>query len=181
MTQTPPTPEPATPITISHVFGEITWLFSQSIMHRELRIGDLEWLVMPAILSSQFYIFRDGSQPVGVALWASLNAAAEKKLDEPMLEAETRLKPEDWTSGSKTWLIDLVAPFASDENRHREIMIADLISGPLKGKRFSLHRTDPDTGKREAVAIDADAGDKLKDAILKAAEALGTSDNKTRH
>ncbi|MDA5193674.1 toxin-activating lysine-acyltransferase [Govanella unica] len=158
--------------TVSHVFGELTWLLTQSPLHRHLKLADLEWLIMPPLLHRQFYVFRDGDKTIGVALWAKLSDAAQDKLNKPLLEAENRLTPDDWVSGENVWLIDLVAPFATPENRHREIMVADLISGPLKGQQFRLHKTDPQTGKREVVTVEADAGEKLKAVIEKAAAGL---------
>ena len=71
---------------------------------------------------------------------------------------------------SSDLLVDLIAPFASSENKQREIMIADLISKPLKGKEFRFHQTDPATGKRSVQTIAADAGDQLKSAIEAALE-----------
>jgi cytolysin-activating lysine-acyltransferase len=158
----------ARPPTVSHLLGEMTWLLTQSRLHRALQIGDLEWLVMPALLYRQFYIFRDGDQPVGLALWARCNEAAQAKLDRGMIEPENRLTPEEWQSGDTIWLVDLIAPFASEANKHREIMIADLISGPLAGREFKFHVTDPATGKRTVRTVEADAGEKLKEAIEKA-------------
>lgn len=152
-------------MTISHLLGEITWLLTQSPLHRALHIGDLEWLVMPAIIHRQFYIFRDGERPIGLALWAKCNAAAEAKLQGGMIEPENRLEPDEWRSGDAIWLVDLVAPFADRKNQHREIMIADLISGPLSGQAFKFHQTDPATGERVVRSVDADAGEKLRVAL----------------
>ena len=151
------------------------------MLHKALRIGDLEWLVMPAILTRQFYLFRDGDQPVGVAVWASLDAKAARKLDKTLLETENRLTLADWTSGTNIWLIDLVAPFANLENRQRDIMMADLISGPLKGKAFGVHITDPETGHRRAQHIEANAGDDLKVSILAALGADAGLKDESRH
>lgn len=159
-----------TPLTISHFLGEITWLLSQSPLHKALAIGDLEWLVMPALIAEQFYLFLDGHQPVGLALWAKCTPAASAKLEAGMIEPENRLKLEEWTSRDQIWLVDLIAPFASAENRQREIMIADLITGPLKGKEFRFHQTDPATGKRTVQVVAADAGAKLVDSIEHAAK-----------
>ena len=125
--------------TVSHMLGEMTWLLTQSPLHRELAIGDLEWLVMPALIHQQFYIFRDGDKPVGLALWAKCGPEAEKKLQGGMIEPANRLSLEEWISGDNIWLVDLIAPFANEQNRHREIMMADLISGPLKDKAFNFH------------------------------------------
>jgi cytolysin-activating lysine-acyltransferase len=152
-------------VTLSHLLGEITWLLTQSPLHRALAIGDLEWLVMPALIHQQFYIFRDGDQPVGLALWAKCQPEAEAKLERGMIEPENRLTLEEWTNGPNIWLVDLVAPFANAENRQREIMIADLISGPLAGRSFKFHQTDPATGVRTVQTVAADAGEKLKEAI----------------
>lgn len=157
------------PPTVSHLLGEMTWLLTQSPLHRGFAIGDLEWLVMPALIHQQFYIFRDGDKPVGLALWAKCGPEAEKKLDRGMVESENRLTLEEWISGDRIWLVDLIAPFASGENRQREIMFADLISGALKNKAFNFHQTDPKTGKRTVQKVGADAGDKLKAAIEQAA------------
>jgi cytolysin-activating lysine-acyltransferase len=166
------TSQPATaPPTVSHMLGEMTWLLTQSPLHRALSIGDLEWLVMPALLCEQFYVFRDGSKPVGLALWAKATAEGVAKLQRGMIEPENRLTLEEWTKGDRIWLVDLVAPFATTENRQREIMLADLIAGPLAGKAFSFHETDPHTGARSVREVGADAGEKLKAAIEAAVNA----------
>lgn len=150
------------PPTVSHILGEMTWLLTQSPLHRGLSIGDIEWLLMPALIHQQFYVFRDGEKPVGLALWAKCDAKAEKKLEGGMIEPANRLTLDEWISGDTIWLVDLIAPFANGENKHREIMIADLISGPLKEKAFSFHQTNPKTGKRTVQKVGADAGEKLK-------------------
>ncbi|WHU01957.1 toxin-activating lysine-acyltransferase [Sphingomonas sp. NIBR02145] len=154
-----------TPPTVSHLLGEMTWLLTQSPLHRGLAIGDLEWLVMPALLNEQFYIFRDGDRPVGLALWARTTAEGEAKLQRGMIEPENRLTMDEWSKGDRLWLVDLIAPFADATNRHLEIMIADLIAKPLRGQAFNLHRTDLETGLRSVQRIEADAGDRLVEAI----------------
>lgn len=151
--------------TVSHLLGEMTWLLSQSPLHRGLRIADLEWLVMPVLVNRQFYLFRDGERPVGLALWARCNAAAAAKLERGLVEPGNQLTLEDWTSGDEVWLVDLVAPFATNQNRQRELMFADLVSGPLRDQAFRFHRTDPNTGKRAVETVDADTGSRLQAAL----------------
>jgi len=161
-------PEAGAP-TVGHMLGEMTtWLLSKSPLHRVLQIGDLEWLAMPALIHEQFYMFRDGERPVGLALWAKTTPAGAKKLDGGMIEPENRLTLEEWANGDQIWLVDLIAPFANAENRHREVMMADLIAGPLAGRAFSFHQTDPVSGKRTVQHVAADAGEKLK-AVIEAA------------
>jgi cytolysin-activating lysine-acyltransferase len=160
----------SSPVTVSHLLGEMAWLLTQSPLHRGFAIGDLEWLVMPPLIHRQFYIFRDGDRPVGLALWARCTPEAEAKLERGMIEPENRLTLEEWHSGDTVWLVDLIAPFADAQNRHREIMIADLISGPLAGTEFKFHQTDPQTGQRTVRTVEADAGEKLRVAVEAAAQ-----------
>lgn len=164
------TESPQVPPTVSHFLGEMTWLLTQSPLHRELAIRDLEWLVMPALLYEQFYLFRDGDRPIGLATWAKTDTVGEAKLDRGLLEPGDRLTLEEWQGGDRLWLVDLVAPFATNDNKQREVMFADLISGPLKGRAFKFHRTDPLTGARTAQSVDANAGDMLAEQIKEAVE-----------
>jgi len=160
------------PRTVAEAIGQIVWLLSQSAVHRELKIKALEWSFTPAVISQQFRIFRFGptpglsdadpasfaqfgltregleTLPLGVAIWANLSEAAEAKL-----EAGEHLAAEDWTSGDRTWLVELISPFATADNKLSQIMLLDLINGPFKGRTFHLHRTDPQTGKREKVTL----------------------------
>jgi len=162
--------------TVSHLLGEMAWLMTQSLLHKSLPLEALEWLAMPALIHEQFYIFREGEKPVGLALWAKCGPKAVLKLHRGMIEPENRLTLEEWKSGSTIWLVDLIAPFANAENRHREIMMADLVAGPLAGQEFKFHRTDPATGERTVQTVDADTGEKLRAAVLAAAAAMEKPD-----
>ena len=61
-----------------------------------------------------------------------------------------------------------MAPFATAANRQREVMIADLVSGPLAGREWKLMHTDAATGERSTQTVGADAGEKLKAAVMAA-------------
>lgn len=165
------TPAAGGPRTVAEALGQITWLFSQSPVHKHLKITDLEWSVMPAILHEQFRIFRFGplpglenikpedllpgfskdgleQMPLGVAFWGLLSEGSEAKV-----EAGERLAADEWKSGDRLWLLELISPFATAENKLAELMLADLLQGPFKDKRFSLHRTDPTTGVKTKVTL----------------------------
>lgn len=160
-------PAPAS-MTISHFLGEMTWLLSQSPLHRELAIKDLDWLVMPPLALEQFYLFRDGGKPVGLALWAKCDAAAAAKLQAPRKAGAPILTLEEWNSGDQVWLVDLVCPFANEANRQRELMVADLIVKPLAG--VDLHMPySSDDGTLHVRVIDAAVGVRLTHALAEAA------------
>ena len=102
--------------TVAQVLGEIAWLMTQSPRHKAIPLGDLEWLVMPALLLRQFRIFYKGEQPVGVALWALADDLVAKRID----AGDTRLAAVEWKSGSNMRIIDIVAPFGGEaEMRER--------------------------------------------------------------
>jgi len=140
------------PHTVSHMFGEIVWLMTQSPLHKHFALADLEWMVMPALLLNQYRLFhdKDHDRPVGAALWAFLSPETEVKYSASPL----RLRPDEWKSGETCWVIDLIAPGANAENKLAGIMLTDLQRTALNGRSFKFHRTDP-TGKRDVVTIGA--------------------------
>ena len=165
-------PPPGVPRTIAEALGQIVWLLSQSPMHRELKIKELEWSFMPAVLYEQFRVFRFGplpgsenldqaqfarlgltkegleQMPLGMAIWAKLSAAAEAKL-----ERGEKLAADEWRSGDRVWLVELISPFATPQNKLSEAMLLDLMQGPFKTTAFNLHRTDPQSGRRDKVHV----------------------------
>ena len=136
------------PPTVSHMLGEMTWLLTQSPLHRGLSIGDIEWPTL-------FFL---------IGLFVMVGALEETGALREVADGIASVTGGDRVA-ELIWLVDLIAPFANGENKHREIMIADLISGPLSGKAFKFHQTDPRTGKRTVQTVDGDAGEKLKVAI----------------
>src|SRR3979490_123569 len=92
------------PKTVAQVLGEITWLMTQSPRHKAIPLGDLEWLVMPALLLRQFRIFYQGEQPVGVALWALVDDLVAKRID----------------AGARR-IVELVAPFGGEAEMRAQL------------------------------------------------------------
>jgi cytolysin-activating lysine-acyltransferase len=105
------------PKTVSQVLGEITWLMTQSPRHKAIPLGDLEWLLMPAILLRQFRIFYNGQQPVGVALWALVDETVAKRID----AGDNRLSAAEWKSGNLLRTIDIVAPFGGEAEMRSKV------------------------------------------------------------
>ena len=129
---------PAQQKTVSHVLGEITWLMSQSPLHKQMFIADLEWFAMPAILLEQFRIFNGPEAPAGLAMWASVS----DETDERLRAGASRLRPDEWRGGEHLWLVELVAPFGGQDE-----MLADLAKNVFADKSFKFHMTTPDKGR----------------------------------
>jgi cytolysin-activating lysine-acyltransferase len=107
----------AAPKTVAQVMGEITWLMTQSPRHKAIPLGDLEWLVMPALLLRQFRIFYKGEQPVGVALWALADDLVAKRID----AGDRRLTAVEWKSGAAMRIVDIVAPFGGEAEMRAQL------------------------------------------------------------
>lgn len=159
--------------TVASMLGEMVWLLTMSPTHKHFALSDLEWLVMPPLMLQQFRIYYDGQTPVALALWAYLSEDTEKKLT----AGSTRLRPDEWRAdGSEImrllrergqggmgqplpedmrnpkgtlWLVDLIAPLATPQNKLAEKVLSDLATNVFKGRKFKFHVTDPQTGKRE--------------------------------
>lgn len=81
-------------------------LFCQSPAHRHLLLSDLEWRLVPPIALRQFRLIYKKEMPYGFVSWALVSEDVERRLDRP----DFRLRPADWKSGDRAWVIDVVAP-----------------------------------------------------------------------
>lgn len=135
--------------TVSQVLGEIVWLMTQSPIHKQLFIGDLEWFCMPPVLLEQFRIFNGPNAPAAVAFWASVSEETEARLE----AGAHKLRPDEWKGGDRLWLIELVAPFGA----HDEILL-DLSSSIFGSKPFKFHRASADGGRTVATYEPTTAG-----------------------
>jgi cytolysin-activating lysine-acyltransferase len=109
--------------TVAQVLGEITWLMTQSPRHKAVPLGDLEWLVMPALVLRQFRIFYKGEQPVGVAVWALADDLVARRID----AGDTRLAAVEWKSGINMRIVDIVAPFGGEAEMREQVRQLDAV------------------------------------------------------
>lgn len=113
----PAEPAEPPPKTVAQVLGEIVWLMTQSPRHKAVPLGDLEWLVMPAILLRQFRIFYSGQQPVGVVLWALVDELVARRID----SGDRRLTAVEWKCGTSRRIVELVAPFGGEAEMRAQL------------------------------------------------------------
>ena len=134
------------PKTVAQVLGEIVWLMSQSPVHKQLFVGDLEWFCMPAILLEQFRVFNGPNSPAAVALWAAVSEETEARL----IGGAHKLRADEWRGGDRKWLIELIAPFGAQDE-----ILADLSRSIFAGESFRFHHTTPE-GKRVVATMGPD-------------------------
>jgi cytolysin-activating lysine-acyltransferase len=104
-------PQPSAVRQVDVTLGQIVTILMHSPQHKHRPLADLEWLVLPAILSGQCRVAQVQQAgiavPVGVALWASVSTAVDQRLSD--LSAAWRLESDEWRSGNIPWLVELVA------------------------------------------------------------------------
>jgi cytolysin-activating lysine-acyltransferase len=80
--------------------------------------------LVPPLALRQYRIFHDGKKPLAFALWASLSEDGEKAL----LSGRGRLRPSDWRTGDKLWLVDMVTAGEPNPKLFQQLL-ADLEDG----------------------------------------------------
>lgn len=123
-------------------FGEIVSLFMRSSNHKYSTLADLEWLVLPAVVTGQFRLAeaRDKdsgySAPVAVALWASLSDEFDKEFTENV-NRPLRLKPNEWKSGDNIWLMEVAG-----DGRVTRQLLGHLRTEQFKDKTIKMRVRD---------------------------------------
>jgi cytolysin-activating lysine-acyltransferase len=130
--------EPQRTATVRQVdlaLGQIVAVLMRSAAHKHYSLADLEWLVLPAVLSGQYRIAQAQQSgvaaPVGVALWASVSADVDQRLCD--LSAPARLRPNEWRSGEIPWLMELVC-----DARIQQALLKDVGDTAFKGRGIKM-------------------------------------------
>ncbi len=94
---------------VSAIFGEVVALLMRTPPYKELWLTDLEWLVVPALLSGQVSVATAQStngvtMTVGAVLWACVSDEVDKRLAAEPRET-IRLAHKEWTSGDIVWIV----------------------------------------------------------------------------
>ncbi|MPQ75942.1 toxin-activating lysine-acyltransferase [Hydrogenovibrio sp. JE_KL2] len=140
------TPEQQHQDTFGQMLGEIVWLMSQSPYHKGLFIYELEAMVFLPLSLKQFRIYRMEDRPAAAIFWAKVSDDVEERLK----EGNVRMKPADWQSGEKYWVVDVIAPYGQAEK-----LVEDLHKkiNP-EGSLFYLKTSAQ--GEKEVVEVKAD-------------------------
>jgi cytolysin-activating lysine-acyltransferase len=105
---------------IQAAVGQVVLVLAATPRYRQTSLGDLQSLVLDPLLRDRIALAtaraEDGKDVpggiAGIAFWASVSPEVDAKIREQIAAGvfPIRLKAEDWTSGTQTWLLDIVAP-----------------------------------------------------------------------
>lgn len=88
------------------VYGDLLFLAFRSDRHKKMSLHTIRSYFEPAVELGQFRVFRFDDVPRAMYTWAWLNTDAERRL----INGEP-LTPQDWNSGGRLWIVDLIAPY----------------------------------------------------------------------
>lgn len=138
---------------ISATIGEIAVIFSRSGAHKHHTFADLEWMVLPAVLTGQVYVAEmmhkeNGARaPVATVLWASVSEETDKRLSENPGQ-RPRLRPDEWKGGDQLWIIDLAGDPAAVAGS-----LKHLAATQFNDKDVKMLMRDPNTGEARVVML----------------------------
>ncbi|MBO0881280.1 MAG: toxin-activating lysine-acyltransferase [Mycobacterium sp.] len=133
-------------------FAQIVAVLMRDPSYKDLRVSDLEWLVLPAIMAGQFRLAHSPTPvdpgkkadhagvliPVAAALWARVSPAVDKSLSES-LDKQVRLSPGAWTSGDILWMMAVAG-----DRRATPAFLKQLQEKEFKGKQVKMRLRSPD-------------------------------------
>lgn len=131
-------------------FANIVAVLMRDPGFQNLRLADLEWLVLPAIMSGQWRLAQSKIGPDGkvaddgvlfpsaVALWASVSPEIDQRLSEN-LDKPLLLKSHEWLSGDVLWLVA-----AAGDRKVVPAFLKQLAATDFKGKQVKARVTGPD-------------------------------------
>lgn len=106
---------------LAQSFAQVVAVLMRDANFRDMRLADLEWLVLPPVMAGQFSLAQapsprgrakgaaggqDGGVlvPVAVALWARVSDAVDRNLSEN-LDKPVHLRAGEWASGDIVYLM----------------------------------------------------------------------------
>lgn len=128
----------------SAAFGEIVSIFMRTPGYQTLPISELEWIVVPAVATGQFSLAEGQSktngmiQPVGVVMWARVSDEIDQRMTADPSQP-LRLKPAEWTSGDKLWVME-----ALGDGRVIEAMLKRMMETGWAGRTVKFRAKSKD-------------------------------------
>jgi len=127
---------------LSASIGDIAVVMSRSPQHKHYTLADIEWMILPAVLTGQYYVAEAASKesgaraPVACITWASVSDETDRRLRAASGQ-RIRLRPDEWKSGEHVWLVDAVG-----NPRAMAGALKGLAEGPFKGKTVNVATRD---------------------------------------
>ncbi|WP_412509619.1 toxin-activating lysine-acyltransferase [Roseovarius sp. SYSU LYC5161] len=128
------------------IYGDMAFLAFRSPRHARMPVSQLRAYLEPPLLLGQFRVFRFDGIARGLYTWGWLGQEAERRL-----VTGGQLTPEDWTSGDRLWIVDIMAPY---KGMTRSMVRWIMEKGHFTDTDFFFRRVGDDDRTRRIVHID---------------------------
>ena len=85
---------------------KVFYIMSQCAIFKDMRLGEIQRLILPPMRLGQYRIYNDKEVPLGYAGWALLS----DELSEGYKNNTYNIQAQDWDSGNNLWLINILCP-----------------------------------------------------------------------
>ncbi len=122
---------------ISATIGDCAVVFSKSPAHKHYSLADIEWMILPAVVTGQIYVAdaqhkESGARvPVAVVLWARVSTETDQRLAASPAQ-KIRLRPDEWQSGDITWIVDAAGDSTAIAGALRQLAATAFKDTPAK-------------------------------------------------
>lgn len=111
--------------------GELCFLFFRAPNARTTAVSGLRHSIEPAIDTGHFAVMRQDGVPRAAMTWAFLNAESEARfLNQGILSSQ------DWISGDRLWLMDMIAPYGQGSAARMLAFWHDSLKPEVREYRF---------------------------------------------
>jgi hemolysin-activating ACP:hemolysin acyltransferase len=137
---------------MSVAFAQVVSVLMRSPQHKHFSLADLEWMVLPPLLTGQCRVVEAKTQPEGpgvpiaVVFWASVSPEVDKRLSDHA-SIPFRLRPDEWKSGDILWLLEAVG-----EGRVLQPVLKQLNETEFRGREVKMRTLGKD-GKPLVTAL----------------------------
>lgn len=104
--QKPTTPDVPTSEEFLRVMGQVCWLLSLSLPHRDKPISLLEAHVSAPLMLKQVRVFTRGNQPIAALTWAYASPEVKAQIE----AGDHVMGLMDWRSGPEVVIVDIISP-----------------------------------------------------------------------
>ncbi|MEL6519630.1 MAG: toxin-activating lysine-acyltransferase [Pseudomonadota bacterium] len=134
---------------LTQSFGEVAIAVMQTPRYQYQSIADLQKLFLEPMVRNRVAVARKDGKIVGFAVWASVSDKVHEAIrDQISLRSfPVQLRPQDWTSGDKTWLLDVIAINSSTATSVVEALRQEIDAGELNVHPLVVGLLDPETAK----------------------------------
>ena len=136
--------------------GEMLWLMGRCPVHRNARVGDMDWMLLPPMMLGQYKIYYADDQPIAFVIWAMMDAAGKQAMKET-----GKIAPAQWRAGDDDWrhLCDTL----EQENAEFD---ATQVAGKITTFDQYQHAKEADVVIMSMVAPSATPENKLKEVTI---------------